>query len=141
VGLDEPPKIVVFLGQASRDDLVALLNAGADAVLVRTVAPPELGDAVGKVLAGERVVSPAFMSALVGFLEPSSPPEKDAVLTGKETEVLKSLANGRSNQEIAAALFVTGATVKTHLAHIYAKLGVRTRHEAVARAVELGLLS
>jgi LuxR family transcriptional regulator, maltose regulon positive regulatory protein len=54
---------------------------------------------------------------------------------------LRALADGRSNQEIAAALFVTGSTVKTHLAHIYTKLGVRTRHEAVARAVELGLLS
>jgi DNA-binding NarL/FixJ family response regulator len=145
VALDDPPKIVVFLGQASRDDLVGLLNAGADALLIRTVAAPELADAVRKVLSGERVVSPPFLSALVGFLDapltPAPAVEKDAVLTGKETEVLRSLADGRSNHEIAEALFVTGATVKTHLAHIYAKLGVRTRHEAVARAVELGLLS
>jgi DNA-binding NarL/FixJ family response regulator len=140
--LDEPPKIVLFLGQAVREELVALLNAGADALLVRNVAPPELGDAVRKVLAGERVVSPPFLSALVGFLESAEPKSvAGGVLTGKETEVLRALAYGRTNQEIAGLLFVTESTVKSHLAHIYTKLSVRTRHEAVARAVELGLLS
>jgi ATP/maltotriose-dependent transcriptional regulator MalT len=66
--------------------------------------------------------------------------DADGVLTRKELEVLARLADGRSNKQIADALFVTQATVKTHLAHIYTKLNVSGRQAAVARAVELGLL-
>ncbi len=62
------------------------------------------------------------------------------VLTVREREIVRLLGAGRSNAEIAAALFVSGATVKTHLAHIYDKLGVRTRYDALGRAVALGLL-
>jgi DNA-binding CsgD family transcriptional regulator len=62
------------------------------------------------------------------------------LLTGKETEVLALLAQGHSNKQIARALYVSEATVKTHLAHVYAKLEVQSRHHALSRAVELGLL-
>jgi ATP/maltotriose-dependent transcriptional regulator MalT len=62
-------------------------------------------------------------------------------LTAKELEVLARLAEGKSNQQIAEALFVTAATVKTHLSNIYGKLGVANRREALARALALGLLS
>jgi ATP/maltotriose-dependent transcriptional regulator MalT len=65
----------------------------------------------------------------------------DLALTAKEREVLTMLASGSANKAIADALFVSQATVKTHLSHIYAKLGVSDRREAVARAVELGLLA
>jgi NarL family two-component system response regulator LiaR len=100
----------------------------------------ELSEALDKVEAGERVIAPALLPLLVGAVTPSAP-GPDSVLTSKEREVLASLAAGRSNQEIAEALFVTRATVKTHLAHIYAKLEAKDRHEAVARAVALGLLT
>ena len=71
---------------------------------------------------------------------PAGSPSGEAVLTAKEREVLVALADGRTNQEIADALFVTPATVKTHLAHIYAKLQVKSRQQALARAVALGYL-
>ena len=135
------PKILVLLDQVGRDEMVALASLGVDALLVRSARPEEVADAVSRVEKGERVVAPALLSLLVGALEPAADAgDDDGVLTRKELEVLSRLAQGRSNREIADALFITPATVKTHLAHIYAKLGVTDRHGALARAVELGLL-
>lgn len=135
------PKILVLLDQVGRDELVALASLGVDALLVRSARPEEIADAVTRVEKGERVVAPALLPSLVGALEPAAEEhDDDGVLTRKEIEVLSRLSEGRSNREIADALFVTPATVKTHLAHIYAKLGVTDRHGALARAVELGLL-
>ena len=82
------------------------------------------------------------MPALVGVVSAGTDQSRGdpAVLTTKEHEVLARLADGLSNDDIATAMYVSPATVKTHLSHIYAKLGVGTRHEALARAVALGLL-
>jgi DNA-binding NarL/FixJ family response regulator len=142
-----PPRIVVLLDQVSRDVLASLLSLGVDAMMVRSVAPEELADAIRRVDKGERVVGPSLLPLLVGVLgttgdgaEDEQPGAAEGGLTRKELEVLTRLADGRSNKEIADALFVAPATVKTHLAHIYAKLGVTGRQEAVARAVERGLL-
>lgn len=144
---DGSTSVVVLIDQIGRDDLSGLLAAGVDALLPRSVAPHELVDAVLRVGAGERVVAPALVSLLMGAFGPSPPgaaempaPGRAEALTRKEREVLVRLAEGRSNREIADALFVTPATVKSHLAHIYAKLGVAGRQEAMARAVALGLL-
>jgi DNA-binding NarL/FixJ family response regulator len=107
---------------------------------VRSVGGEELAEALDRVDRGERVIAPALLPTLVGILAPSDR-APDSLLTGKEREVLAALAAGSSNQQIAEALFVTRATVKTHLAHIYAKLEAKDRHEAIARAVALGLLT
>lgn len=146
--LDRPPRVVVLLDQVNRESLASLLSLGVDALLVRSVGPEELADAVGRVAKGERVVAPSLLPLLVGVLGTTGPEGDEAGdggaaeggLTRKELEVLTRLAEGRSNRDIADALYVTPATVKTHLAHIYTKLGVTGRQEAVARAVELGLL-
>ena len=141
-----PPRVVVLLDQIQRDDLAAVVSVGVDGLLVRSLRPDELTDALSRIRHGERVVAPALLPLLVGLL---GPPEEGAALlaplagqlTRKELEVLARLAEGRSNREIAGALYVTPATVKTHLAHIYTKLGVGGRQEALARAVALGLLT
>ena len=141
-----PPRVVVLLDQIRRDDLASVVAVGVDGVLVRSLRPDELTDALGRIRTGERVVAPALLPLLVGLL---GPPEEggpargplEGPLTRKELEVLARLAEGRSNREIAGALYVTPATVKTHLAHIYTKLGVGGRQEALARAVALGLLT
>jgi DNA-binding NarL/FixJ family response regulator len=151
--LPSTPSVVVLVGQVDSDIVGALLQAGADALLVRSAGPDELADAVGRTLEGERVVSPAIMPLLVGAVASaatptgaaaraaaSDAPAGDVQLTAKEREVLAWLADGRSNQEIADALFVTPATVKTHLAHIYTKLQVKGRQQALARAVALGFI-
>jgi DNA-binding NarL/FixJ family response regulator len=146
-----PPRVVVLLDHVTRELLASLLSLGVDALLVRSVGPEELADAVSRVAKGERVVGPALLPLLVGVLGTTNDGPGDAVvhtgglgpdesLTRKELEVLTRLAEGRSNKEIADAMFVAPATIKTHLAHIYSKLAVTGRQEAVARAVELGLL-
>ncbi|MDQ1438247.1 MAG: hypothetical protein QOK43_1876 [Acidimicrobiaceae bacterium] len=167
-GIDPPPRVVVLLDHVTREVLSSLLSLGVDALLVRSVGPEELADAVSRVDKGERVVAPVLLPLLVGVLGAAAGSglagagagggsgagggtgagngwadggtDADGVLTRKELEVLARLADGRSNKQIADALFVTQATVKTHLAHIYTKLNVTGRQAAVARAVELGLL-
>lgn len=134
--------VVVLLDRAGREELTAVLSLGADAVLMRSARPEEVADAVARVAKGERVVAPMLLSLLVGAVGPSEDDDEPVAggLTRKEVEVLTRLAEGLSNREIADALYVTPATVKTHLAHIYTKLGVTGRQEAVARAVALGVL-
>jgi len=143
--LERPPKVVVLLEQVDRDELGALAAAGVDGFLVRSVHPTELAAAIRRVVKGERVVAAPLLSLLVGGVpgmdEPGGPTGAGAtLLTRKELEVLGRLAEGRSNREIAEVLFVTPATVKTHLAHIYAKLGAAGRHQALERSLDLGLL-
>lgn len=146
--LRPPPRVLVLVDHIGRGELGALRAVGIDALLPRSAAPDELSDALGRVARGERVVAPALLSLLMGVIAPADPAAGGAerpgshreVLTRKELEVLARLAEGRSNREIADALFVTPATVKSHLAHIYVKLGVTGRQEAMARAVALGLL-
>lgn len=146
--LPSPPLVLVLVDHIGREDLMALRAVGIDALLPRSVSPSELADALRRVGKGERVVAPALLSLLVGALGPAAAVEGRRGLVGgeadpltrKELEVLARLAEGRSNREIATALFVTQATVKSHLAHIYVKLGVTGRQEAMARAVALGLL-
>ena len=118
-----------------------VLSSGADAVLTRLASPDELESAVRKVAAGERVLAAAALTVLVGTRPSSSDvPASGHPLTVKEREVLDLLAKGLSNREIAGTLVISTATVKSHLAHIYEKLAVKNRQEAVGRAIEQGLL-
>jgi DNA-binding NarL/FixJ family response regulator len=113
---------IALLAHAAPDELRALLASGVHAAVP---------------LAGDRVVSQGVLPQLFST---SAGDETAGVLTAKEREVLRLVSAGRSNAEIAAALFVSAATVKTHLGHIYDKLGARGRYEALSRAVALGLL-
>jgi DNA-binding NarL/FixJ family response regulator len=137
-----PPTVVALVGQASRAEVGRLLGAGADAMLRRSVGAEDLEDALRRLGAGERVLAPSLVPALVGAVDDAAGAQVGGgLLTAKEREVLARLAEGRSNAAIAAALHVTPATVKTHLAHIYEKLGAGDRNEALVRAVALGLLN
>ncbi|HUP70210.1 MAG TPA: response regulator transcription factor [Acidimicrobiales bacterium] len=143
--LAAPPRVVVLLEQVDRQELSVLAAAGVDAFLVRSVHPADLAAAIRRVIKGERVVAAPLVSLLVANLSLDEgtedlPGDAGTTLTRKELEVLVRLAEGRSNREIAEMLFVTPATVKTHLAHIYAKLHVTGRQQATERAVALGLL-
>ena len=137
---------IALIPAGEERDMRLVLLAGARAVVPRTVAPDELRDVVRRVLAGDHVVSPSLLPLMFEGNGKAAPPaarERAAetpVLTGREREIMRLLGAGRSNAEIASALFVSGATVKTHLAHIYEKLGVRSRYDALGRAVALGLL-
>ncbi len=145
-GLDPPRTAVALVERAEPRDVGELLAAGVDGLLLRSVGGSDLADALLNIEAGERAIAPALAAATVGRVGPPSglDREDDAFRSGlspKELEVLAVLARGASYREIAEALIVTQATVKTHLVHIYAKLGVRNREQAVARALALGLLT
>jgi DNA-binding NarL/FixJ family response regulator len=144
--------VVALLAHARRPELVEMLSGGVAGLALRSLSPEELLDAVETVANGDRSVEPALVPLLAGFggqagngLEPTNGASLAAdggtVLTSKERLVLAQLARGASNSQIAHALYVTPATVKTHLAHIYSKLGAAGRHEALSRALELGLLN
>jgi DNA-binding NarL/FixJ family response regulator len=140
--------VVVLLGQPSRGELVEMVGTGVAGFALRSLTPDDLVSTVGSVADGPsgapRRSPPVFMPVLVaaGAPNPAPPPTADElVLTPKEQEILALLSRGASTKAIAEALYVTPATVKTHLAHIYAKLGAKGRHEAVSRALARGLVS
>jgi len=142
---DNPPKIVVLVppSGAGADDISTLFVAGADALLVVSIGPDDLAEALARVGRGERVVGPELGPSVArqGSLdEPSYLDNGGGALTAKELEVLALLAQGHSNKQIARALYVSDATVKTHLQHIYAKFEVQSRFGALSRAAEMGLL-
>lgn len=144
---DPPPVVAVLIGRTTQDELRGLLAAGADGLLARSAEPYELVSSLRQLLAGERVISPVLVPTMVGMGDADIdervqlPTTNGASLTPKECQVLAKLAEGLSHEEIAKAMFVSFHTVKTHVSHIYTKLGVATRNGAVARGIALGLIS
>ena len=129
----------------------AALRAGASGFLLKDAGPAELVAAVRTVASGDAVVSPRVTRRMLDLFagrlpESGAAPEADAPhplladLTPRETDVLHSIAEGRSNAEIAERLFLSETTVKTHVGRILAKLGVRDRLQAVVLAYESGLV-
>lgn len=145
--LPRPPLVLAMLVGGSRDEIAELLGLDTDGLVLRTLAPDDLRSALERMRRGERVVAPAILPSLLGSVGPLADPERaqsgespELTLTKREREVLTLLAEGRSNRELASTLYVTLATVKTHLAHIYAKLEASNRNEAIGRAIALGLI-
>ncbi len=118
-------------------DVLPALEAGATGYLLKDTPREELLRAVRAAARGESVLSPAVASRVLASVRA---PRVDS-LSERELEVLRLIAAGRSNREAAAQLFISEATVKTHLLHIYAKLGVSDRAAAVAEAFNRGLLT
>jgi DNA-binding NarL/FixJ family response regulator len=122
------------------------LRAGASGFLLKDVTAERLFDAVRVVAAGEALLAPSVTRRLIDEFsrlraKPASSPAALAVLTPRETEVLRLVAAGLSNQEVAARLIVTDETVKTHVSRILSKLGLRDRTQAVVAAYETGLVT
>jgi DNA-binding NarL/FixJ family response regulator len=127
----------------------AALKAGASGFLLKDVPPQELLFAIRSVHSGDSVVAPSTTRRLLDRFAPllsdedaapQSPPAELGELTEREREVLVQVAAGLSNAEIAARLFVSEATVKTHVGRVLAKLGLRDRVQAVVLAYETGLV-
>ena len=117
-------------------DVLPAIEAGATGYLLKDTPRDELLRAVRAAHRGEAVLSPAVAGRLMGRVRR---PASDA-LSAREIEVLRLVAAGSTNRETARALFISEATVKTHLLHVYAKLEVRDRASAVAAGYRLGLL-
>ena len=137
---------VLILTTFDADEYVyEAMKAGASGFLLKDVRPEQLAEAVRTVAAGDALLAPAITRRLVEqFVRRPPPgagrPPKLDELTGRELDVLVLVARGLSNSEIASALFLTEATVKTHLTHILTKLNLRDRVQAVVLAYESGLV-
>ena len=146
-GADDPGLRVLILTTFDLDEYVFdALRAGASGFLLKDVTAERLFDAVRVIAAGEALLAPAATRRLISEftrLRPVSGALPSAVLgtlTPRETEVLRLVAEGMSNPEIARHLVVTEETVKTHVSRILAKLGLRDRTQAVVAAYESGLV-
>jgi len=127
--------VVMLTSYAGRADVVRALEAGARGYVLKAGPPEELFRAVRAAAAGSMGLAPEVVGELVGQVVA---PEQD--LSGREIEVVRLMAEGRSNRAIAEALFLSEATIKTHLVRIYRKLKVDNRAAAVSEAVRRGLL-
>jgi len=128
------PPVLILTTYATDAAILAALDAGARGYLLKDAPTEELERAIRAAAAGQPVLSAAVQQRLVRrVLDPAT------TLTLRETEVLRLAADGLSNDEIAASLYLSRATVKTHLAHAYAKLGAASRTAAIATARERGL--
>lgn len=129
-------RVLILTTYESDDGILSAIEAGASGYLLKAAPQEEILAGIRAVMRGEVALAPSAATALVkGMRQPSGP-----ALSPRETEVLRLVAQGNSNPQIAAALFVGEATVKTHLVHVFEKLGVGDRTRAVTRAMELGLL-
>ena len=126
------------------EHVLGALRAGASGFLLKDTPPDDLVSAIRSVAAGDAVVSPKVTKRLLSRFVAQSVPTTDVsvldALTGREREVLVHLATGMSNVEIASALHLSEATVKTHVGRILTKLNVRDRVQAVVLAYETGLV-
>ena len=119
----------------------AALRAGACGFLLKDVTPEQLIAAVRLVTAGDALLAPSITRRLIERYAVRRPSHEFDTLTEREADVLRLMARGFGNQEIAAKLFVTESTVKTHVNHILDKLGVANRVQAVVAAYESGLIT
>ncbi|MFD7447634.1 response regulator [Kitasatospora sp. NPDC059827] len=137
-----PPRILVVTTFENDDYVYQALRAGADGFLLKRSRPAEIVHAVRLAAAGESLLFPAAIRRLAaGHGNPAARAAMDrAALTGREAEVLRMMARGLSNGEIAEQLVLGVQTVKTHVSSVLAKLGARDRTQAVIAAYESGFV-
>jgi DNA-binding NarL/FixJ family response regulator len=144
---DPDVKVVALTTYADDQSVLEALRAGARGYLTKDAGGPEIRQALFQVLDGGAAIDPAVQHHLLDALSthstPSHPnqnPKMVKELTARETEVLSLMAHGMSNTEIAEHLIVSEGTVKTHINHLFAKIGLRDRAQAVAYAYRHGLV-
>ncbi|MED7930826.1 response regulator [Nonomuraea wenchangensis] len=143
-GVENPLRVVIVTTFDLDEYVYGALRSGATGFLLKDSGPTLLIEAVRAAAAGDALVSPSVTVRLLQHLaQPrrAAPPPMNDPLTERELDVVRLIARGRTNQEVAAELFVSLSTVKTHLGSIFAKLGVRNRVEIAAWAWESGVVS
>ncbi|MFI2184114.1 response regulator [Streptomyces sioyaensis] len=129
------PRVLVLTTYDTDADILAAIEAGATGYLLKDAPPQELAAAVRTAAAGRSALAPTVALRLMDRLRTPA-----TALSRRETEVLQLVAEGHSNAAVSKLLFLSQATVKSHLVHIYAKLGVDSRTSAVAAATAQGLI-
>ncbi len=133
--------VLVLTTYDADSDVLPAIEAGATGYLLKDAPRDELVRAVRAAHEGQSVLAPTVARKLIGHVRAPAAQPPSETLTERELEVLRLVAAGTTNKEAARSLFISEATVKTHLLHLYAKLGVRDRAAAVAAAYRSGLLS
>lgn len=134
-GLEAPPAVLVLTNYDTDGDILGAVEAGASGYLLKDTPPEELIAAIRAAAAGETALAPAIAGRLLARMR-----APQSSLSVRETEVLRFVAAGATNNDIAERLHISDATVKSHLVHIYTKLGVSSRTAAVAVARDTGIL-
>jgi DNA-binding NarL/FixJ family response regulator len=142
--IDPRPRVLVLTTFDADEYVYAALQNGASGFLLKDVRAEQLVEGIRTVAAGETLLAPAITRRLIErFVRRPADGRASqslAELTDRELDVLRLIARGRSNSEIASELVVSAATVKTHVGRIFAKLGLRDRAQAVIAAYEAGLV-
>lgn len=142
---DDPPAVLMLTTFDLDDYVYGALRAGASGFLLKDTNATALLDAIRVMVAGDALLSPAVTRRLITEFanrpDPATPPESLEVLTPREREVLAAVARGTVNADIAAELFMSEATVKTHITRIMAKLHCSSRAQLVVAAYESGLVT
>lgn len=133
-----PPRVLILTTYESDDQILAAIEAGASGYLLKAAPQAEIVAGIRSVAAGQSALSPQVAVRLV---ERMRQPEPETVLTARELDVLRLVATGHSNKQVAVALGIGESTVKTHLLKVFDKLGVADRTRAVTLAMERGLLA
>lgn len=130
-------KILVLTSYADDEHVISALNKGADGYEMKDVEPEALIDSIHKVLQGERIIHPEVQKVMDDV---ARKPHHINKLSNREKDVLKEMAKGKTNREIAEVLFVSEKTIKTHVSHIFSKLQVTDRTQAAIYAMENKLI-
>jgi DNA-binding NarL/FixJ family response regulator len=144
-GMAQPPKVVMVTTFDHDEYVYEALKAGASGFLLKDSPPEQLAAAVRVVAGGDALLHPGITRRMIADFARrptprSGPPPELRELTERELEVMRQVAKGLTNAEIATRLHLGDATVKSHVAHILAKLGLRDRTQAVVTAYETGLV-
>lgn len=133
--LDPPPAVIILTTYDHDHDILRAVEAGAAGYLLKDVAPATIAAALKDAAAGRMVLAPEMAQRVLATMSAPRPN-----LSDREREVLRLVSAGHSNSEIARILFLTGATVKSHLVHVYTKLDVDSRTQALVKARALGIM-
>ena len=134
--IPDGPQVLVVTNYSTDQDVVGAVSAGAVGYLLKDAPPSEVLDGIRRAARGESVMAPEIMGKLMGQM--TNPTE---ALTPRELEVLALVGEGKSNRDIARQLVLTEATVKSHLSHVFRKLGANNRTSAVAVARQRGVIA